>query len=146
MPNYTVPIPGKIIIIQGSTGPQGLPGVTGPQGLQGLMGVTGPQGPMGVTGPQGLQGLMGPTGSTGDGIPVATVHQYATSTPPLGFLMCDGSAISRTTYSTLFSIIGTLYGTGDGSTTFNLPDMSVRNPINFNNPSGSKIIWYIIKY
>ena len=41
---------------------------------------------------------------------------------PTGFLICDGSAISRTTYSDLFELIGTTYGTGDGSTTFNLPD------------------------
>lgn len=45
------------------------------------------------------------------------------STPELGWLECDGSAISRTTYSALFSAIGTTYGTGDGSTTFNIPDM-----------------------
>lgn len=45
---------------------------------------------------------------------------------PNGFMLCDGSAISRTTYATLFSIIGTTYGTGDGSTTFNLPDLRGR--------------------
>ena len=42
---------------------------------------------------------------------------------PTGFLTCDGSAISRGTYSTLFSIIGTIHGVGDGSTTFNIPDL-----------------------
>jgi len=41
-------------------------------------------------------------------------------------LICDGTAVSRTTYSTLFSTIGTLYGTGDGSTTFNIPDLRGR--------------------
>ena len=41
---------------------------------------------------------------------------------PSGFLLCDGSAISRTAYASLFTIIGTTYGTGDNSTTFNLPD------------------------
>lgn len=45
---------------------------------------------------------------------------------PDGFMLCDGSAISRTTYATLFSIIGTTYGNGDGSTTFNLPDLRGR--------------------
>ena len=45
---------------------------------------------------------------------------------PDGFMLCDGSAISRTTYATLFSIIGTTYGDGDGSTTFNLPDLRGR--------------------
>ena len=42
---------------------------------------------------------------------------------PLGFLKCDGSAISRTDFSRLFSVIGTTYGAGNGSTTFNLPDL-----------------------
>jgi microcystin-dependent protein len=40
-----------------------------------------------------------------------------------GFLACDGSAVSRTTYASLFSAIGTTYGAGDGSTTFNVPDL-----------------------
>ena len=44
------------------------------------------------------------------------------STPPDGWLFCDGSAISRTTYSDLFAKIGTVFGSGDGSTTFNIPD------------------------
>lgn len=51
------------------------------------------------------------------------VIPYAGSSAPTGFLLCDGSAVSRTTYSTLFSLIGTTYGVGDGSTTFNLPDI-----------------------
>ena len=46
----------------------------------------------------------------------------AQTSPPAGFLYCDGSAISRTVYSKLFAKIGTRYGTGDGSTAFNLPD------------------------
>ncbi|MBF0239812.1 MAG: tail fiber protein [SAR324 cluster bacterium] len=44
------------------------------------------------------------------------------TTPPTGWLFCDGSAVSRTTYAELYSAIGTTYGIGDGSTTFNLPD------------------------
>ena len=51
---------------------------------------------------------------------------YAGSVPPVGFLECDGSAVSRTTYSDLFGILGTAYGAGDGSTTFNIPDLSGR--------------------
>ena len=56
-------------------------------------------------------------------IPTGTLLDYAGSTAPTGFLICDGSAISRTTYADLFSVIGTTYGIGDGSTTFNLPDL-----------------------
>ncbi|MFP4512090.1 MAG: phage tail protein [Acidimicrobiales bacterium] len=50
------------------------------------------------------------------------VRMSARDTPPSGWLLCDGSAVSRTTYSDLFDAIGEDYGTGDGSTTFNLPD------------------------
>jgi len=55
---------------------------------------------------------------------IGTIHPYAGTsvTAPTGFLFCDGSAVSRTTYADLYSIIGTAHGTGDGSTTFNLPD------------------------
>ena len=56
-------------------------------------------------------------------VPTGSVHVMATTTVPSGYLECDGSAISRTTYSALFAIIGTTWGTGDGSTTFNVPDL-----------------------
>jgi microcystin-dependent protein len=58
-----------------------------------------------------------------------SIYMFAGSTAPQGFLLCDGSAVSRTTYATLFDTIGTTYGAGDGSTTFNLPDMSGRVPV-----------------
>ena len=48
---------------------------------------------------------------------------YAGSTSPAGYLLCDGTAVSRTIYSDLFDVIGTTYGSGDGSTTFNLPNL-----------------------
>lgn len=54
--------------------------------------------------------------------PTAAVFPYAGTTAPDGWLLCDGSAVSRTTYASLFATIGTSYGSGDGSTTFNLPD------------------------
>ena len=54
---------------------------------------------------------------------VGEVKSFAFSTPPTGWLECDGSAVSRTTYAELFSAIGTTFGSGDGSTTFNLPDL-----------------------
>ncbi|MBI2787815.1 MAG: tail fiber protein [Elusimicrobia bacterium] len=57
------------------------------------------------------------------GVPTGTVFPFASNTPPSGFVECDGAAISRTTYAALFSAIGTRYGGGDGSTTFNLPDL-----------------------
>lgn len=57
---------------------------------------------------------------------VGEIKTYAGVNAPLGWLLCDGSAILRTLYPTLFGIIGTMYGSGDGSTTFNLPDMRGR--------------------
>lgn len=56
-------------------------------------------------------------------IPKGVINTYAGSTAPNGWLICDGSAISRSTYSDLFNVIGTTYGTGDGSSTFNLPNL-----------------------
>jgi microcystin-dependent protein len=64
-------------------------------------------------------------------VPSGTVSQTARATAPTGYLLCDGSAISRTTYSSLFDAIGTAYGTGDGSTTFNIPNLKGRIPVGF---------------
>jgi len=58
--------------------------------------------------------------------PCGSIVQYAGAVAPLGWLLADGSAVSRTTYSSLFTIIGETYGAGDGSTTFNLPDLRGR--------------------
>ena len=57
------------------------------------------------------------------GMPVGFIAAYAAGTAPGGWLKCDGSAVSRTTYAALFNLIGTSYGAGDNSTTFNLPDL-----------------------
>lgn len=58
--------------------------------------------------------------------PVGSYLLYAGKVCPSGFLPCNGGAISRTTYADLFSVIGTTYGTGDGNTTFNLPNVDGR--------------------
>ena len=55
-------------------------------------------------------------------IPPGCVLPFAGTTPPSGWLMCDGSAVSRTTYRALYAAIGNAHGSGDGSTTFHLPD------------------------
>lgn len=55
---------------------------------------------------------------------VGAVYMFAGSVAPQGFLLCDGSAVSRTTYADLFNLIDTTYGDGDGETTFNLPNLS----------------------
>lgn len=56
-------------------------------------------------------------------IPAGTVHAFGGTAAPTGYLMCDGSTVSRTTYANLFSAVGIHFGNGDGSTTFNLPDL-----------------------
>jgi microcystin-dependent protein len=58
--------------------------------------------------------------------PSGAMMDYAGATAPSGWLMCDGAAVSRTTYANLFAAIGTSYGVGNGSTTFNLPDFRGR--------------------
>lgn len=61
-----------------------------------------------------------------NGPPVGTIIDHAGGSVPPGWLVCDGSAVSRTTYAGLFAQIGTAWGSGDGSTTFNLPDLRER--------------------
>lgn len=68
-------------------------------------------------------------GGGGGAVPAGALVPYAGSSVPTGWLLCDGSAVSRTTYSGLFAAISTLYGSGDGSTTFNVPDMRGNIPV-----------------
>lgn len=63
------------------------------------------------------------------GLKPGFVCPFAGTTAPDGWLICDGSAVSRTTYADLFAVIGTTYGAGDGNSTFNLPDLSNRVPM-----------------
>lgn len=56
-------------------------------------------------------------------VPSGAVFYFAASSAPTGYLECDGSAVSRTTYADLFAVVSTTFGSGDGSTTFNLPDL-----------------------
>lgn len=67
--------------------------------------------------------------TTEQGNPSGAIIMYGGSSAPSGWLTCDGSLVSRTTYSALFGIIGTTFGIGDGSTTFALPDMRGRVPV-----------------
>lgn len=67
--------------------------------------------------------------STGSINEIGAIVAYGGTIPPTGFLLCDGSAISRATFSALFAVLGTSYGVGDGSTTFNLPDLKGRVPV-----------------
>ena len=119
----------------GSQGPQGVPGPTGPTGPTGPKGadstVPGPQGPAGAQGAQGAQGPQGSTGAAGAPGPVGvedigTIKTWPSVSVPGSWHLCDGAAVSRTIYPELFALVGSTYGAGDGSTTFNLPDMRSR--------------------
>ena len=124
---------------QGPAGPAGMNGMDGAAGMDGMNGADGARGAQGPAGPQGETGPQGPAGSDGadgaDGIlgmPSGMVSPYAGSTSPSGWLICNGSAVSRTTYSALFTAIGTTYGNGNGSTTFNIPDLRGRTIVGVN--------------
>lgn len=76
--------------------------------------------------PGGQQGIPGPNPVQ---MPTGAILDFAGSVAPSGFLLCDGSAVSRTTYAALFAVLSTTFGTGDGSTTFNVPDCRSRTSI-----------------
>jgi len=59
---------------------------------------------------------------------VGTIKPWGKTTAPAGYLLCDGSAVSRTTYADLFAVLSTTYGSGDGSATFNVPQLQGKTP------------------
>lgn len=69
-------------------------------------------------------------------LPSGTMAMFGAPAAPSGWLICDGLAYSRTTYAGLYAAIGTTYGAGDGSTTFNVPDLRGRVPVGEGNGSG----------
>ena len=67
--------------------------------------------------------------SVSESMPSGAIQMYGGSTAPTGYLLCNGGAVSRASYSDLFAVIGTTYGIGDGSTTFNVPDLRQKFPL-----------------
>ena len=72
-----------------------------------------------------------------EGIPTATIVPWSDASLPSGFLECNGAAVSRSTYSALFAVVGTTYGAGDGSSTFNVPNLADNIPMG---KSGTKAL------
>lgn len=70
-------------------------------------------------------------------LPIGTVVPYAGASAPAGWLLCYGQNVSRTTYATLFGVLSTTFGSGDGSTTFGLPDLRGRAPFGKDDMGGS---------
>jgi microcystin-dependent protein len=96
-----------------------------------------------VTGTTTFTGIpSGPTASVGtnttqlattafvlaNSVPTGVINMWGTATAPTGYLLCAGAAVSRSTYAALFAVIGTTFGVGDGSTTFNVPNYTNRMP------------------
>ena len=77
------------------------------------------------------------TFAAGVGLPVGMITPFAGSAAPTGWFLCSGQAVSRTTYASLFAVVGTTYGVGDGSTTFNLPDLRGRTIAGIDNMGGT---------
>lgn len=81
---------------------------------------------VGARGEDGATGPVGPAGTDGEALPAGSIIQWGSNSLPTNWLLCDGSAVLRSAYPSLFAAIGTNYGAGDGTTTFNLPNLKGR--------------------
>ncbi len=106
-----------------------------PAGFQGLKGDKGDTGNAGATGATGAKGDKGDPGASGSA-PTGAILLYGAAAAPTGFLLCDGAAVSRSTYAALFAVIGTSFGVGNGTTTFNVPELRGRVPVGMGQGSG----------
>ena len=80
-----------------------------------------------------IKQVKGVGGATGDTLPISSIMSYPKAVAPENWLICDGSAVSRTEYSELFNVIGTFFGAGDGKTTFNLPNIKGKTIVGLDN-------------
>ena len=119
---------------KGEVGEKGVKGEVGDKGQKGEIGV-GVKGQKGELNDKGQKGEEGPQGG---GAPVGQIIAWSgsSSSLPSGYFLCDGSAISRTTYAALYTIVGTTHGSGNGSTTFNIPDLRDRFVVGASNSTG----------
>jgi len=109
-------------VVEDLTGAQAttlLSAVVGDSGSGGTKGLV----PAPAAGDTAAARFLSAAGTFAAAVPVGSVTMYAANTAPTGWLECSGAAVSRTTYAGLFAAIGTVFGSGDGSTTFNVPDM-----------------------
>ncbi|WP_418391054.1 tail fiber protein [Akkermansia sp.] len=127
---------------KGDKGDKGDPGATGPQGPQGPKGEPGTPGPAGAQGPKGDKGDPGPAGPEGpggSGIAPGCFMWFCGSTPPEGWLKCNGALLQISQYPALHAAIGTTYG-GDGATTFAIPDLIRDNGLFIRAATGDRTI------
>lgn len=109
-------VPEDLTATQATTILNAVVGDSGSGGTKGLV-------PAPAAGDAAAAKFLSAAGTWAAAVPVGSVTMYAANTAPTGWLECNAAAVSRTTYAGLFAAIGTVFGTGDGSTTFNLPDM-----------------------
>ena len=137
-------------------GPQGPVGPEGPEGLQGIQGIQGEQGLQGLQGPSGVVSVTEPITNTGTStsaiigidiaafvdiintsgpggfVPVGAILPFGSLTPPPGWVSCNGQTEDRVgPYAALFAVIGDSYGSGDGFSTFLLPNLKTRVPVGY---------------
>lgn len=137
-------------------GPQGPVGPEGPEGLQGIQGIQGEQGLQGLQGPSGVINVTEPITNTGTStsaiigidiaafvdiintsgpggfVPVGAILPFGSLTPPPGWVSCNGQTEDRVgPYAALFAVIGDSYGSGDGFSTFLLPNLKTRVPVGY---------------
>ena len=129
----------------GSAGDKGSIGEKGDKGApstvagdKGQKGEVGDKGSIGAGGSGGDKGQKGEEGPQGGGAPVGQIVAWSGSAGslPSGYFLCDGSAISRSTYAALFGVVGTTHGSGNGSSTFNIPDLRDRFIVGASNSTG----------
>ncbi len=109
-------------VVEDLTGAQAttlLSAVVGDSGSGGTKGLV----PAPAAGDTAAARFLSAAGTFTAAVPVGSITMYAANTAPTGWLECSGAAVSRTAYASLFAAIGTVFGVGDGSTTFNVPDM-----------------------
>ena len=136
----------SVTVPRGPQGEKGDTGATGPTGSQGPIGLTGPIGPQGLSGVVNVEvpitnsgtstsavigvdvneivNIINTTNTGGGFVPTGSIIAFGGPTPPAGWLACNGTAVSRFgNNAALYAVIGDIYGDGDGSNTFNLPDL-----------------------
>lgn len=123
---------GYAVTIGGSTGltvsiPNGFTGQVYCDGSNFYSAMTSSAGNYNVTGDLVVAGSITAQG-TSNIVPAGSLLMWSTGSAPAGYLLCNGDAVSRSTYATLFSVVGTTFGAGNGSTTFNLPNYTNRMP------------------
>jgi microcystin-dependent protein len=124
-------VTGTISVANGGTGATTLTGVLIGNGANAVTAVA-----PGSSGNVLISNGVGWVSSTTLTVPPGAITAFAGSSAPTGYLLCDGSEISRATYANLFAVIGTTYGGGDGSLTFNLPDLRGRAIFGIDNMGG----------